>query len=232
MPSLEPPNSENLVRPPALCLQPPTPVPSASPGLAAASPFLSSSSFDHSQTLSVQPQSQQRPRQSSTSGAARAPRQRTVSASECDAARAASLPPDPLRSANNLTISPKFPGDRSPLPGNSPLFSGSSRHSISCRPKRHRSLLSLLMRKTVEELQATNGPLGFRRSAESGGDAAEESTAGMGSSPVAHKSTQPTAAAAAVNGTAGGDHVRRVSPESDFGMGKDQMVETQVVQMD
>ena len=88
------------------------------------------------------------------------------------------------------------------------------------------------MRKTVEELQATNGPLGFRRSAESGGDAAEESTAGMGSSPVAHKSTQPTAAAAAVNGTAGGDHVRRVSPESDFGMGKDQMVETQVVQMD
>ena len=230
MPSLEPPNSETLVRPPALCLQPPTPVPSASPGLAAASPFLSSSSFDHSQTLSVQPQSQQSPRQNSTSGAARAPRQRTVSASECDAARAASLPPDPLRSANNLTISHNVPGDRSPLPGNSPLFSGSSRHSISCRPKRHRSLLSLLMRKTVEELQATNGPLGFRRSAESG-DTAEESTAGTGSSPVAHKSTQPTAAAA-VNGTAGGDHVRRVSPESDFGMGKDQMVETQVVQMD
>ena len=87
------------------------------------------------------------------------------------------------------------------------------------------------MRKTVEELQATNGPLGFRRSAESG-DTVEESTAGTRSSPVAHKSTQPTAAAAVVNGTAGGDHVRRVSPESDFGMGKDQMVETQVVQMD
>ena len=79
------------------------------------------------------------------------------------------------------------------------------------------------MRKTVEELQATNGPSGFRRSAESG-DAAEESTAAMGSSPIAHKSTQPTAAA--VNGTAGGDHVRRVSPESDFGMGKDQMVKS------
>ena len=218
MPSLEPPNSENLVRPPALCLQPPTPVPSASPGLAAASPFLSSSSFDHSQTLSVQPQSQQRPRQTSTSGAARAPRQRTVSASECDAARAASLPPDPLRSANNLTISPKFPGDRSPLPGNSPLFSGSSRHSISCRPKRHRSLLSLLMRKTVEELQVTNSPLGFRRSAESGD---VDEAAAIGTSPNAaagsYKSTQSTAA---VNGTVGTDHVKRASPETDFGMGK------------
>ena len=73
------------------------------------------------------------------------------------------------------------------------------------------------MRKTVEELQVTNSASGFRRSAESGGtDAADESPAAAATG--SYKATQPTAAA--VNGTVGGDHVKRASPESDFGMGK------------
>ena len=62
--------------------------------------------------------------------------------------------------------------------------------------------------KTVEEQQVTNKPPGFRRSAESGGGDPDEAAA-AGS----YKSTQPTAA---VNG----DHAKRASPESDFGMGK------------
>ena len=184
MPPLAPPTSENnLVRPPALCLQPPTPVPisAGSPGLT--TPFLSSSSssFNNSQTLSVQPEQNPKPT-SSGGGTVRATRQRTVSASECDA-RSSSLPPDPLRSsnaaaANSLKSSFKIPENSPGIPENSPLVPGSSRseqlrsaaHNINNdRPTRHRSLLSLLMRKTVEELQVTNNPLAFRcRSAESG----------------------------------------------------------------
>ena len=64
--------------------------------------------------------------------------------------------------------------------------------------------------KTVEEQQVTNKSPGFRRSAESGGGDPDEGAAAAGS----YKSTQPTAAA--VNG----DHAKRASPESDFGMGK------------